>query len=285
MSDNTNHTKQMKGGFLFDIGNCEKNNDIFLKSYRNGKFKFLQYMIENEMVSDYGHCDRYGNTVIHYGVVNQDHGFLEFFLNHIENDKYIINKKNNKGDTALHVAARRGYHSIADLLVKAGADLSIENNDGMQVDYKDGRDIHSHKMGTETVFIDEHSDKHVSGLADLIIDLHGIMHGTELTEVPPSLNDISITPTELLGAGKQTVQNIKIDTSTEQLFNLLDKINVESQNQTVQDGGAKEIVVGTRQIATTMRELVGGKKYSKKASKKKASKKKASKKKKGSRKK
>ena len=40
----------------------------------------------------------------------------------------LLDVANNDGETALHVAAARGYHSIVRFLVENGADLDATDN-------------------------------------------------------------------------------------------------------------------------------------------------------------
>lgn len=41
-----------------------------------------------------------------------------------------MDKKDEKGDTALHKAAMHGHYEIADMLIKKGAVVSEANNEG-----------------------------------------------------------------------------------------------------------------------------------------------------------
>ncbi len=55
------------------------------------------------------------------------------FLKNHNDIKNIINKYNEDGKTALHIAVFNNYQSIADLLVKSGADKNIVDGNGQKV--------------------------------------------------------------------------------------------------------------------------------------------------------
>lgn len=117
------------GGF-FTKKKQSKNDDIFLKTYRIKNYDFTKFMLDNNMVSDLGHSDCYGNTILHYAVVTNNLPFIAYFLNLCNNDRNIINKANNEGDTPLHIAVRKQFDSITEELVKRGANTSIKNKKG-----------------------------------------------------------------------------------------------------------------------------------------------------------
>lgn len=67
-----------------------------------------------------------GNTPIHVAGQN---GHLEI-LNHLIDQKANLDAKNNKGNTAFHMALSYDYFECCDCLIKAGADINIVNTGG-----------------------------------------------------------------------------------------------------------------------------------------------------------
>lgn len=62
------------------------------------------------------------------------------FWGHVDAVKYLLNEcklrtdaRDSAGDTPLHDAARFGHAEVVGLLLKAGADPSIKNNNGQTV--------------------------------------------------------------------------------------------------------------------------------------------------------
>ena len=86
-------------------------------------------------------CDKDGNNHLHH-LVNQGNArivkqYILTILNN-SNKKNILNKKNNQGNTPLHIAVKRNFQIIADLLVQAGADTNLSNKKNMVVKYVPG---------------------------------------------------------------------------------------------------------------------------------------------------
>jgi ankyrin repeat protein len=50
---------------------------------------------------------------------------LKFFLN-----PYFINERDEKGNTILMIACRKGFYGLAKLCLEKGADRTITNNSG-----------------------------------------------------------------------------------------------------------------------------------------------------------
>jgi hypothetical protein len=129
MSHNGN--SQMTGGFFGFGSGCSKNNEVLLKAYSKEKFELVFGLIEHNMITDFGYCDCYGNTILHHSVAKDDTTFTEHLMQYI--DVKIIDKQNNNGDTALHVAVKHRNEAIADILIANGADVTIKNNNGEYV--------------------------------------------------------------------------------------------------------------------------------------------------------
>lgn len=68
-----------------------------------------------------------GITPLMQAVLNDDISGVAFFIKTNEDE---INKQNIGGATALHIASRIGNYEIANILIKKGADLDIQDNEG-----------------------------------------------------------------------------------------------------------------------------------------------------------
>lgn len=92
-----------------------------------------------------------GNTHLHH-LVNSGNPFLvkEYIIKILNdnNKNNILNKKNNNGDTPLHIAVRNNLQSIAHLLVQAGANMEVTNRNNKKIKYIDdnNNDIHKHVL-------------------------------------------------------------------------------------------------------------------------------------------
>ena len=289
MSSSKNHNSQ-SGGFLFDLNSCSKNNDIFLKAYRKGKYESMKFMLDNNMVTDFAHGDRYGNTILHYAVVNEDEEFILYLLDHIKNNKNIINKGNKKGDTPLHVATRKGLTEIADLLIEKGACPKKKNNEGYYVQkrnigdkYDDDNDdsyiVPSSNMNFKDVAVGNIKD-FLSSLTKRIDNQEDPLeiHVSPVSPMDIFISDTSVSnprsprsPIRQLSPGNRAsskkIKNNDIETvsvkDTEDLFKLLSKFNLISNDEMDVDqlGGAKtNKISGTRKIFSTLK---GGKRKSK----------------------
>jgi ankyrin repeat protein len=257
MSSSENYYTQ--NGGLFNFNNCSKNNDIFLKAYRKGEFESLKFMIENNMVSDFAHGDRYGNTILHYTVVNQDNEFIKYLLQHIDNDKKVINKQNKKGDTPLHVAVRKDLKCIADLLIENGACPTIKNNDGYfvkKVEEKENYLVPLKKFNFDAI------DKNIE--KDIQLDLLK-SHQEESEEenyqkflfnltnkLDKNDSETIMTPLSIFMTPDMPKKNNNLDINsvgnTEDLYKLLHKFDL------VGGGKQKNEIKGTRKLFNTLSE-------------------------------
>jgi len=82
--------------------------------------------------------DDNNNNILHLAVSNNDNVLVRAIINYIlyvnQMSKYILNQQNNNGDIPMHIAVRLHNDSIAELLHRAGSDLSIENNNGEAIE-------------------------------------------------------------------------------------------------------------------------------------------------------
>jgi len=115
--------------------------DIAMKKYGDN--------IDSSLLLDTSKQDRFGNTALHLAAKKNNNDKLLRFI--LLNNKNInnINLKNNRGETALHVAISNGNMYIAYLLLEQeNIDVNIQNNDGNTVlhmafkkGYKDYKNI------------------------------------------------------------------------------------------------------------------------------------------------
>lgn len=97
-----------------------------LMNDRSSKFPqmFLQTYINSG--ADTTSVDENGNTLLMLAAAN-NHITAAMLL---MKSKDILNLKNNVGDTALHIATRKGNFEIGYMLIEMGADSSVLNDDG-----------------------------------------------------------------------------------------------------------------------------------------------------------
>jgi ankyrin repeat protein len=200
------------GGTIF----CSsKNNDMFLKAYRNGKYESLQFMIDNNMIDDYCHQDRFGNTILHYAVVNNDIQFIIYLLKLINNKNELLNKKNKNGDTPLHVAVRKNLTNVSDVLISNGADKNIKNNDGF--------------------YVHNTTDDGVKYMDIAPLDT------ISKEDVAKLILNISESNNDLMSLSEQNHSDTIEVNNTEELFTLLNNMNI-------QQGGYNSVISGNRKI-------------------------------------
>ena len=123
--------KPMTGGFLWSSSKtCDDNNQKAILAASQGKHDTVQFMLDNDMISDLSACDKNGNTLLHYLVKNATDEKDKTLCNVLKMP-YIGNVvcvQNNDGDTPLHVCVKTGNMLLANRLVALGADKSIRNN-------------------------------------------------------------------------------------------------------------------------------------------------------------
>ncbi|XP_060599332.1 uncharacterized protein LOC132752936 isoform X2 [Ruditapes philippinarum] len=80
-----------------------------------------------EIVAKYGvkYCNKKGETLLHK-YVDKPRVYMYVFANH----GVPINVQNTNGDTALHLAVRKGRADVVEALVQCSADLSLRNRMG-----------------------------------------------------------------------------------------------------------------------------------------------------------
>jgi hypothetical protein len=129
-----------KGGFFWGKNTQfanDPNDDKALLAARTKQYDTLKFLIDNEMIKNYGARDSDGSTLLHYLSIDYElNSNNPHIVNKIINCNYIkkiINIQNNIGDTPLIVAIKSNHNQLANLLANAGADMSIKNKEGLFV--------------------------------------------------------------------------------------------------------------------------------------------------------
>lgn len=131
-----NNQNEQKGGFFWSSTGCSENDKKALVAARQKNFAVVCFMVENDMIHNYGTTDEDECTLLHYLVANFNMYNEVKIIKKIINSsdvKNFINKQNKNGDTALLIAVKFGHNALADILVKVGADKSIKNKKGLWV--------------------------------------------------------------------------------------------------------------------------------------------------------
>lgn len=95
----------------------------FRYSQNDAVSTLIEYGFDLHQTDDYYH-----NTPLHMVANNGNMQLLSLVLKH---GGVGLDAKNKDGDTALHLAAYSGYAMIVEALIKAGASLDIDNNEGL----------------------------------------------------------------------------------------------------------------------------------------------------------
>ena len=140
---------QMNGGNWFFGGN--ENNQKAIQACKEHEFAALSFLIRHDMVTDYGVQDPdTGSTILHcvakhFSNIPDVQDVLVKILTN-KSVSSFINIKNKTGCTPLHIALSQGNQPLVNLLIRAGADPKIRNNEGKYIATDDECSI----MGSET---------------------------------------------------------------------------------------------------------------------------------------
>uniref|UniRef100_A0A0N4ZX42 Osteoclast-stimulating factor 1 n=1 Tax=Parastrongyloides trichosuri TaxID=131310 RepID=A0A0N4ZX42_PARTI len=91
---------------------------------RRGNLKFVKECLDNGVSPN--SLDKSGATPLFWACHS---GFVDIVKLLLSLKNIDINNKNKMGDTALHAAAWKGRGEIVELLVEAGADVNLKNDD------------------------------------------------------------------------------------------------------------------------------------------------------------
>jgi ankyrin repeat protein len=105
----------------------------------NNKFNAVNILLDAKANLSFTYGDKQ-QTVFHFLASNLDIGatgslILRTILVYIQNcitNAYVLNTRDTEGNTALHLAANYGNINVFKLLLNAGANSNIPNNDGLE---------------------------------------------------------------------------------------------------------------------------------------------------------
>jgi|SaaInlStandDraft_4_1057021.scaffolds.fasta_scaffold01572_12 hypothetical protein len=155
------------GGFWF-LKSDSDNDPKILKALKEKKYEAVEFMILNDMMSDYGTIDSEGSTLLHYLISNYSETCVPSIVDHLlerSDIKKFINKQDKDGNTPLVLAVKFENMELADKLIGAGAKGDIPNNDGIGVVATEGESPKKHFKDT----LEESEDANL--MKQRIIDL------------------------------------------------------------------------------------------------------------------
>lgn len=92
-------------------------------------FETVSFLLSKKANVDF--VNQFGYTALHFAVQKNDLKVVRLLINSSEAIvEKMINKKDDLGNTPLHLAIDSGNANVVDFLVKKGADLNIRNSQG-----------------------------------------------------------------------------------------------------------------------------------------------------------
>lgn len=76
---------------------------------------------------DLNEIDKNQNSALHLALLSQQENCALFILDHLETNSKLINLKNKKGDSPLHLASMNGLVTVVEILLSKGADIWAKN--------------------------------------------------------------------------------------------------------------------------------------------------------------
>jgi len=136
---NNEQQQQQQGGFIWFSGGKTKIDKVILSAAKDNKFETVNYMIMNNLMSNYSATDSNGYTVLHYLAMNYDKcqcnsQTVDIILKSPKVKSFINIQDKIHKNTPLHMAVKKNYNTMADKLVEKGADKNIKNIEGEHID-------------------------------------------------------------------------------------------------------------------------------------------------------
>ena len=115
---------------------------FMLAAYHNS-FSILELLISDDLPKienasnsnikidikiDLNEVDKNHNSALHLALLSQQENCALFILDRLESNSKLINFKNKKGDSPLHLAAMNGLVTVVEILLSKGADIWAKNN-------------------------------------------------------------------------------------------------------------------------------------------------------------
>lgn len=151
MSIGTETPLHQAGGSLFSFNQTASNSKALLAA-REQNYDALSFMLKHNMIDDVTAHDNTNSTILHYLAADYDSN---------SNNKQLVssvlaggsassflNKQDHNGNTALHLAVMNGHNELAGLLIGAGCDKTMKNNDGLTVASEEQSDSESNVINT-----------------------------------------------------------------------------------------------------------------------------------------
>lgn len=124
---NERHIKE-----LIDELNIKLPENTLYETIIHNEYSMFQIVMERCTPEMIQYRDRHGNSIVHAAVnrLTSTTGYIEDIINKLGG--YIdINSQNVDGNTPLHLAVINERFDMAAILVEAGADINIKNNNGL----------------------------------------------------------------------------------------------------------------------------------------------------------
>lgn len=131
----------MTGGFFWSSkGKCSENNEKAVIAAAQGKYDVVEFMINNDMIDDFSHTDKSGNTILHYLLQDVADKYESCLCKIFKCSKIgdVLCVQNDEGDTPLHICVKTGNMLMAERLIELGADKSVRNKKGLYVETDTG---------------------------------------------------------------------------------------------------------------------------------------------------
>lgn len=125
------------GWFWGSSKKSQKNERAMLRALSNGKNECVKFMIEEDLVEDFGVEDHNQNTILHLLCIKGDE-FSQLINQLIDNSKIsgsLLEKKNKNGDTPVHLLCKNSSDpsQLCERFFQMGYNGKITNNAGEAV--------------------------------------------------------------------------------------------------------------------------------------------------------
>jgi len=271
----SNNKNNQSGGGFFSSG-CDENDKKALLACQQGKYDVVSFMIMNDMIKNYCTRDGSNQTILHHIAknVSQYHickAAIRKILSRSDRHNFL-NIQNNEGSTPLIVAVDSQNQELTNLLINAGADKNIRNNEKLYVCTDSERDIkrphHSKKAkytahsddedsyGNENDNDNDNSTDNISGLGRLFSI--GYYKKPTASETMTDIDNLKQMPVSLdLDTEMAPHQGGESETNTDNLLDLLLKTYGTKQ----QTGGSLSSRQGQRSINNSFNTYGGARRH------------------------
>lgn len=110
-----------------DVNDCNGNTPLIL-SYKKGDLKIFNYLLE---FLDVNQKDGFGNTVLHYAIINEDTNIIKKLIINFGSNLYL---KNNYNKSPIEIAFFQSNYYVLKILIEHGnIDVNIKNSEGIPI--------------------------------------------------------------------------------------------------------------------------------------------------------